>query len=87
MKVLDIRSISKEEGYIYYINKYQGTAILDIMAQEVSIPVGFRIEMNPLGQKSIQIDPLPADLNYPVLPIKKSLLAFIDTMSKNGSLP
>ena len=34
MKVKEINSISKEDGYIYYINRYKGNAVLEILAKE-----------------------------------------------------
>ena len=87
MKVKEINSISKEDGYIYYINRYRGNAVLEILAKEVSIPVSFSIEINPLGQKNIEVENLPTSLNYPVMPVKKSLKEFIDSMYTNGVLP
>ncbi len=87
MKVLEINSISKEEGYIYYRNKYNGNAVLDIMSQQVTVPVKFTIEVNPLGKRTIELEPLPASLNYPVMPVTKSLKLFIDDLYKQGALP
>lgn len=87
MKVLDIKEISKEDGYIYYINRYRATAVLDILAHKVDIPLSFSIETNPFGVKTVEIDTLPDDLNYPVMPVKKSLKDFIIIMDKQGSLP
>ncbi|MBQ5400920.1 MAG: hypothetical protein IIU15_06860 [Treponema sp.] len=87
MKVLEINSISKEEGYIYYFNKYRGNAVLDILSQKVTVPVRFSIEVNPLGKRNIEIDSLPQSLNYPVMPVKKSLKDFIDDLYKKGALP
>ncbi len=87
MKVLDIKEISKEDGFIYYINRYRATAVLDILAHQVSIPLSFSIETNPLGVKNVEIDSLPDDLNYPVMPVKKSLKEFIVVMDKQGVLP
>ena len=87
MKVKEINSISKEDGYIYYINRYKGNAVLEILAKEISIPVSFSIEINPLGQKNIEVENLPSSLNYPVMPVKKSLKEFIDSMYTDGVLP
>ena len=87
MKVKEINSISKEDGFIYYINRYRGNAVLEILAKEVSIPVSFSIEINPLGQKNIEVENLPSSLNYPVMPVKKSLKEFIDSMYSDGVLP
>ncbi len=79
MKVKEINSISKEDGFIYYINRYRGNAVLEILAKEVSIPVSFSIEINPLGQKNIEVENLPSSLNYPVMPVKKSSIQCIPT--------
>ncbi len=87
MKVVEINSVAKEEGYIYYLNRYTGTAVLDILSSKVNLPVSFSIEINPLGMRNIEIDSLPADLNYPVMPVKKALKVFIDNMYKQGELP
>ena len=61
--------------------------MLEILAKEVSIPVSFSIEINPLGQKNIEVENLPSSLNYPVMPVKKSLKEFIDSMYSDGVLP
>lgn len=87
MKVLELNSISKEEGWIYYLNKYKATAVLEILAQTVSIPLSFSVEINPLGQRTVEVDGIPNTLDYPVVPIKKALSAYIADMSVNGTLP
>ncbi len=87
MKVLEINSIAKEEGYIYYRNKYNGNAVLDILSQKVTFPVRFSVEVSPFGQRTIEIESIPASLNYPIMPVKKSLKEFIDVLYKQGALP
>ncbi len=87
MKVVEIKSITKEPGYIYYMNKYSATAVLEFISNQIDIPVSFTIEINPLGKKTIQLGPLPDDLNYPVMPVTKALKDYIFTMSNEGNLP
>ncbi len=87
MKVLELQSISKEEGWIYYLNRYKATAVLEILAKQLSVPISFSVEISPLGQRTVEIDDLPSTLDYPVVPVKKSLAEFITTMSINGTLP
>lgn len=87
MKVLDITSISKEEGWIYYRNQYKATASLEILTRTVSIPLSFIVEINPLGMRSIEIEGIPSDLDYPVVPIRNALKKYIDDMAKQGKLP
>lgn len=87
MKVLELKSISKQDGCIYYLKRYTATAVLEIPAQTVTFPLSFSIETGPLGNKTIEVDELPADLNYPVFPVVKSLKEFIQNLSVQGTLP
>ena len=84
---MEINSILKEEGYIYYINRYKANAVIEIMTQRITFPISFSIEMNPLGLKTIDLDPLPREIDYPVIPLSKSIKEFINQMDKNGKLP
>lgn len=87
MKVLELKSISKQDGYIYYLKRYTATAVLEIPAQTISFPLSFSIETGPLGDKKIELDDLPNDINYPVFPIMKSLREYIQNLSAQGTLP
>jgi len=69
------------------MNRYSGTAVVDIMANKVNIPLTFSIEISPLGQRTIKIDFTQESLNYPVMPIKKSLKEYINQLSLSGNLP
>lgn len=87
MKVLDIYSITKEDGYIYYIHHYKAQAKIQFLTNVIDIPVSFTVEMNPLGMRSVDLDPLPKEIDYPVLPLSKSLKEYIDIMARDGKLP
>lgn len=87
MKILGLKGISKEETYIYYMNKYSATAVIEIFAQQISLPISFSIEINPLGIKTIELDTLPKTLDYPVLPITKSIKDYIAQLSEENKLP
>lgn len=87
MKVLELNSITKKDGYIYYIHHYNAVAKIQFLTSVVSVPISFTVEMNPLGMRTIDLDPLPKELDYPVIPMAKSLKSFIDEMAKDGSLP
>jgi hypothetical protein len=84
---LELTSITKEDGYIYYIHHYKAVAKIELISSTISVPVSFTVEMNPLGMRTVDLDPLPKNLDYPVLPMTKSLKTFIDDMAKNGKLP
>ncbi len=87
MKVLEINSIQKEDGYIYYIHHYKAIAKVEVLSSIISIPISFTVETNPFGIKTVELDPLPAKLDYPVIPITKAIKALIDKMAQEGSLP
>ncbi len=87
MKVIELNSITKEDGYIYYIHHYKATAVIEMITKTFNVPISFTVEMNPLGMRSVDLDPLPREIDYPVLPLSKALKDFIDIMARDGLLP
>ena len=87
MRVAEIKSISMDEGFIYYINRYKATAVIEYLSKQASFPFSFSIEINPLGMRTYNVSDLPKSLDYPVLPVKKALKEFIITMDKYNELP
>ena len=86
MRILELRNLNREEGYIYYRRNFTGTAVIEIPGSTLETPVSFCIEMNPFGAKTIEID-IENTLNYPVLPVKKALNDFILLQDAEGVLP
>ena len=87
MRVAEIKSISKEEGYIYYINRYKATAVIEYLSKETSFPFSFYVEINPLGMRSYHVNDIPRTLDYPLLPVMKALKEYVIKMDKNRELP
>ena len=87
MKILGLKGVFKEDSYLYYMNKYTAVAVIEIFAQRLSLPINFSIEVNPLGVKTIDFEPLPKTLDYPVLPITKSLKEYIAQLDIENKLP
>ena len=87
MKVLKLHSITKDAGYIYYIDHYIAESKIEFLANVVDVPISFTVEMNPLGIRTVDLDPLPKDIDYPVIPLNKSLKEFIDVMARDDQLP
>ena len=86
MRILELRDLNREEGYIYYRRNFTGTAVIEIPGSTLEAPVAFCIEMDPLGVKTIEID-IENTLNYPVLPVKKALKEYILLRYSEGILP
>ena len=87
MTVLGIDQIQKDEGHIFYRQKYSGVATIEIVSKNVSFPLTFIIDTNPLGIKTIEIGILPQDVSYPIIPLKKALKEYVNTLSELGKLP
>ena len=87
MKVLELNSIAKEKGCIYYINRYSANAVIEVLKQKITFPISFTIEVTPFGAKTIEIDELPRDIEYPTIPLCKSLKEYITILDRDGSLP
>lgn len=86
MRILELRDLNREEGYIYYRRNFTGTAVIEIPGSTLEASVAFCIEMDPFGVKTIEID-IENTLNYPVLPVKKALKEYILLRDSEGILP
>ena len=87
MKVLELHSITKEDGYIYYIHHYKAMARIEFLVSKIEVPISFTVEMNPLGIRTVELDPLPRSIDYPELRLTKALKEYIDIMARDGKLP
>lgn len=83
---MELRNLFREEGYIYYRRNFTGDVLVEIPGQTLEAAVGFCIETDPLGQKTVEID-IKNSINYPILPIKKALKEFILIEDSEGHLP
>lgn len=86
MRILELKNLYREEGYIYYRRNFTGDVLVEIPGQTLECSVDFCIETDPLGQKSVEVD-VAKTINYPVLPIKKALKEFILIEDSEGRLP
>lgn len=84
MKILELKNIVREKSEIYYFRKFKGEAIVALPSGNVTIPVTFNIETDPLGQKSIELS-FPETMTYPLIPMKKALKQFIQDEDDKGS--
>ncbi|MBO4404062.1 MAG: hypothetical protein J5780_01870 [Treponema sp.] len=87
MKILGFKRIEKKDSYLYYIKKYSAIAVIEVFTQRLNLPVSFSIEINSLGLKIVDLEPLPKTLDYPVLPITKSLKDYIGRLDAENKLP
>lgn len=85
MKVLGLHNIVREEGVIYYRKCFTADVELELPLKTIKSPIYFTIEMSPLGEKDIKIKFLET-VEYPLLPILKSLKEMIKQQDYEGKL-
>lgn len=86
MKVLEIRNVYREDGFIYYFRKFKGDAVVQLPLGAQQTPITFSIEVSPLGTKNIEVN-LTQPIDYPVIPMKNALKEFISIEDSKGKLP
>lgn len=86
MKIVALKNLAREEGYIYYFRKFTADAVVELPTNTFDASIQFSIESSPFGTKNIEIDVSPS-VNYPILPIKKALKEFILYEDSEGKLP
>lgn len=86
MKVVELANLQREDVQIFYIRKYAATAVLDLTARTANVDIEFSIEMNSFGNKDISLS-LKSPIDYPLIPIRKSILEYITNLETEGKLP
>ncbi|MCM1321989.1 MAG: hypothetical protein NC041_08320 [Bacteroides sp.] len=86
MKILELRNLQREEGYIYYRRNFTADAVIEVPIKTIETPISFSIEMGPTGNKEIEIE-FGKTPDYPLVPVIKSLKEFILSADTEGTLP
>lgn len=87
MKLLEVKDLTKKDIPLHYRNEYSGFALFEMVGDKtIEQPFDFTIEHSPTGHKDIKIC-LRGALDYPLLPLIKSLRTHIKEMESKGRLP
>ena len=86
MKVVELANLQREDVQIFYIRKYAATAVLDLTARTANVDIEFSIEMNSFGNKEFSLS-IKSQIDYPLIPIRKSILEYITNLEVEGKLP
>ncbi|MCQ2612868.1 MAG: hypothetical protein MJ183_04610 [Treponemataceae bacterium] len=86
MRVIDLKNVNRDEGFIYYRRTFLADAVIELPLVTVTVPVEFTIEMTPLGSKEIDIE-LKDSVDYPLVPLLKQLKECILNKDSEGQLP
>ena len=86
MKVVELKNLLRQDGQIFYIRHYTCDAVFELPKSIESAKAHFTIEMNCLGNKTIDVE-LENTVNYPLIPLKKALTDYIFEQEQEGLLP
>ena len=86
MRVVELSNLQRKDVQIFYIRKYDATAVLDLTARTANVDIEFSIEMNSFGNKSYSLS-IKSPIDYPLIPIRKSILEYITNLEQEGKLP
>ncbi len=88
MELLEIKDILKKDIPLHYREDFSCTAVFadKRSPKNVEIPVDFSLEHNALGQKDVIVTIKKEDLDYPLLPIKKSIQQYILDLDKERKI-
>ena len=86
MRVVELQNLVREDVQIFYIRKYAATAVLDLTARTANVEIEFSIEMNSFGNKDFSLS-IKNQIDYPLIPIRKSILEYITKLEMEGKLP
>jgi hypothetical protein len=86
MKLTEIVDIVKKEIPLHYRNEYTASAVFDLSeGKTLSRRIEFIVEMSPIGSKDIRIN-FVDPIDYPLVPVLKSLKDEIYQLDRKGSL-
>jgi len=86
MTLIDIKDIQRKDSPVHYRNEYNGTALFDLPGDpSKAVPVNFSIEHTATGTVNFSVT-FPEHLDYPLLPLKKSLMTHVKKLYDEGSL-
>jgi hypothetical protein len=86
MKLTRVDDITRKPVALHYRNEYAANAVFGMMdGKLLTRRIEFIVEMNPLGAKDIRIQILDP-IDYPLIPILKSLKEEIRALDSKGAL-
>lgn len=87
MRVIRIVNIIRVDVPLYYRNKYTAVAELELSNNSVTkVNIEFAVEVTPISGKVYTVDEIE-DMDYPTIPVKKSLVEEIKNYDREGLLP
>lgn len=86
MKLNQIADIVKKNVPLHYRNEYTANAVFDLSdGKRLSRKIEFVVEMSAIGSKDIRVN-FVEPIDYPLVPVLKSLKEEIQVLDRKGSL-
>ena len=87
MELIDIKNIAYIESPVLYFREYAGLALFEMADKESKeIKIKFTLESQSMGSLLVNIE-FTDNVDYPLLPLIRSLKSHIMKLDKNGELP
>lgn len=86
MKIKGINNLIRKDLPIYYRRLYSGIVVVEFMDKITECHIDFIVETKPTGLNEIIISQLD-NVEYPLIPLKKEIIAFITQLDATGGLP
>jgi hypothetical protein len=86
MKIIEIRNLEKKDSHLHYRNEFTGEAVCELPFEtRQSKEVEFTLERSATGNLDISVRILE-DIDYPLIPVIRSLKSYIFELEKQGKL-
>lgn len=86
MQVLEIKNLTRKDIPLYYRREFLGSVVFQYMDATTEKRIDFSLESNPFGHIEVKVTFLD-EVDYPLVPIVKSLKEYILNMEREGGLP
>ena len=86
MTFIDLADIVKKDIPLHYRNEFTANAVFSTMdGKDLQKKIEFIVEMAPTGHKDIRVNIID-QIDYPLIPLLKTLKEHIQIMDKKGQL-
>lgn len=86
MNAIELKDIVRKDTALYYRRLFTATVSLDILGSVMDRRVEFIIETHPTGKKDVSVT-LVDPVEYPLVPILRSIKELVAAMDGKGALP
>lgn len=86
MQVLEIKNLVRKDIPLYYRREFAGSVVFQYLNATSEKRIDFSLENNPFGHIDVKVTFLD-EVDYPLVPIVKTVKEYILNMDKSGGLP